>query len=81
MACEIPAELQDSYLESNNYPENLIPSDFLTSKAKLASYKTRLDGVEADFCLMDHQVDRLFEIPVIDIGTADGKGRITLPYC
>jgi hypothetical protein len=81
MACEIPAELQDSYLKCNNYPENLIPTDVFTCKSKLTSYKNRLDGVEADFCLMNHQVDGMFRIPVIDIGTANGKGGITLPYC
>jgi hypothetical protein len=80
MAYEIPAELQESYLKHSNYPENLIPTDVFTSTSKLTSYKTRLNGVEADFCLADHQVDGLFRIPVIDIGTADEKGRIAFPY-
>jgi len=75
MTYQIPVELQKSYLKSSNYPENLIPTDLLSNKSKLISYKTRLDGVATDFCLLDNQVGRLFEIPVIDIGTADRDGR------
>lgn len=78
MTCQIPAELQKSYLRSSNYPENLIPTDLFSSKSKLVSYRKRLDGVESDLCLLDHQVDRHFEIPVIDIGTADKEGNITI---
>jgi len=75
MMYPIPVELQKSYLKSSNYPENLIPTDLFSNKSKLASYKERLDGVETDLCLLDHQVDSLFEIPVIDIGTADREGK------
>jgi hypothetical protein len=78
MTYRLPVELQDSYLKRSNYPENIIPSDLFSSKSKLISYKQRLDVVETDLCLLDHQVARLFEIPVIDIGTADGKSNITI---
>jgi len=77
MTCTIPVELQHSYRNSNIYPENLIPSDAFTNKSKLASYKKRLDAVEHDLCLVYGQddVDNDFDIPVIDLGTADGKVR------
>ncbi|KAH8633047.1 hypothetical protein IG631_11681 [Alternaria alternata] len=80
MTCTIPVELQHSYRKSNIYPENLIPSDAFTNKSKLASYKKRLDAVEHDLCLVYGQddVDNDFDIPVIDLGTADGKGIITI---
>jgi hypothetical protein len=78
MTCKIPVELQDSYRKSDSYPENLIPSDIFTNKSKLRSYRRRLDDVENDFCLMTKkdEVIGTFEIPVIDIGTADGKGKV-----
>ncbi|KAB2100402.1 hypothetical protein AG0111_0g11465 [Alternaria gaisen] len=77
MTCQVPVELQDSYVNSSNYPENLVPSDIFTDTLKLASYRKRLDDVENDFCLMTEkdEVVGAFEIPVIDIGTADGKVR------
>ena len=80
MTCQVPVELQDSYVNSSNYPENLVPSDIFTDTLKLASYRKRLDDVENDFCLMTEkdEVVGAFEIPVIDIGTADGKGKHTL---
>ncbi|KAG9195927.1 hypothetical protein G6011_01048 [Alternaria panax] len=75
--CRIPLELQDSYLSSGNYPENLIPSDTATYTSKLASYKRRLDYAQNDLCLISGQdeIDKVFDIPVIDLNTADGKER------
>jgi len=81
MRCQIPVELQRSYLRSSDYPENLIPTDPFFSKAKLVSYRKRLDEVESDSYLLDHQVDTHFEIPVIDIGTGYKKGNITISLC
>jgi hypothetical protein len=80
MTCKIPLELQNSYLRSSNFPENLIPSDTAAYTSKLASYKKRLDGAENDLCLIDGQdeVDKIFDIPVIDLNTADGKGILLL---
>ena len=78
--CKIPLELQDSYLKSSNFPENLVPSDTATYTSKLASYRKRLDDVENDLCLINgqDQVDKIFDIPVIDLNTADGKGILVL---
>lgn len=47
----LSVELQKSYLDSANYPENLIPSGIATYKSKLVSYKERLDDAEVDLCL------------------------------
>ncbi|EUC28208.1 hypothetical protein COCCADRAFT_109750 [Bipolaris zeicola 26-R-13] len=73
----LPVELQESYLDSANYPENLIPSGIATYKSKLVSYKERLDDAEVDLCLgsTEDEVEKVFEIPVIDLDTSDGKGR------
>jgi hypothetical protein len=72
-----PLELQNSYLQSKNYPENLIPNGILTYRSKLMSYKNLLDEVEPDLCLVDEKdnVDGIFEIPIIDLGTTDGKSE------
>lgn len=77
MSCKIPVELQDSYRQSSNYPENIIPSEIYTNRSKLTSYKKRLSGVEYDLCLVDGQdeVEETFDIPVIDIGLANGKRK------
>jgi hypothetical protein len=74
----LPQELQTSYLHCENYPANLIPSGTFTYKSKLASYVTRLDEAERDLCLVDSEdvIDDIFEIPIIDIGTGDGEGKL-----
>lgn len=74
----LPVELQESYLDSANYPENLIPSGIATYKSKLVSYKERLDDAEVDLCLgsTEDEVEKVFEIPVIDLDTSDGKGNL-----
>lgn len=78
MVYQIPEDLKVSYINSSDYPENLIPSDIFTEKTKLASYRKRLDDVENDFCLMTEkdEVVGAFEIPVIDIGK--GKHALTI---
>jgi hypothetical protein len=76
---KLPQELQTSYLHRKSYPANLVPSGTFTYKTKLASYVTRLNEAERDFCLVDSEdaIDDIFEIPIIDIGTADGKGELS----
>ncbi|CAO2649450.1 Nn.00g068350.m01.CDS01 [Neocucurbitaria sp. VM-36] len=71
----LPLELQTSYLASDQYPENLIPSGTATYRSKLISYKRRLDDAESDLCLIygEDDVDDIFEIPMIDLETGDGK--------
>jgi hypothetical protein len=73
----LPVELQKSYLDSANYPENLIPNGIATYKSRLISYRERLDGAETDLCLCPNRddVEQDFEIPMIDLGTSDGKGK------
>ncbi|CAN9275664.1 unnamed protein product [Alternaria alternata] len=75
---KLPQELQTSYLHRKSYPANLVPSGTFTYKTKLASYVTRLNEAERDFCLVDSEdaIDDIFEIPIIDIGTADGKALV-----
>ena len=71
---QLPLDLQASYLRSDLYPENLIPSDTITYPSKLASYRARLDEAGPDLCLIDGEddVDEDFEIPIIDLETGDG---------
>lgn len=75
----LPVELQKSYFDCTNYPANLIPSGIATYKSRLISYKKRLDDAESDLCLdlNKDDVERDFEIPMIDLGTGDGKGKET----
>ena len=81
MACATSVEFQKSYSKSSDYPQNLMPNEILSNQNKLASYKSLLGVVEHDLCLTDKHdnVNDTFEIPVIDIGTADGKGLLRLP--
>lgn len=81
MVYQIPEDLKVSYINSSDYPENLIPSDIFTEKTKLASYRKRLDDVENDFCLMTEkdEVVGAFEIPVIDIGKVREKLYLHTP--
>ena len=76
MTYALSVELQNSYLKSSDYPENLIPSGTATYRSKLISYKKRLDEAEADLCLVHGQddVEEVFEIAMIDLETGDGKG-------
>lgn len=75
----LPLELQKSYLDSANYPENLILSGIATYKSRLTSYKRRLDDAESDLCLAPHKddVEKDFEVPMIDLGTGDGKRKLS----
>ena len=77
MTYTLPAELQDSYRTSSDYPENLIPSGIATYRTRLSSYKKRLDDAERDLCLVpsEDDVGEIFEIPVIDLATGHGEGR------
>jgi hypothetical protein len=78
MTYTLPLVLQNSYLGSKNYPENLIPSGTATYRSKLISYRKRLDEAEPEFCLVDGRdaVDDIFEIAMIDHETGDGKGAL-----
>ncbi|KAF1851034.1 uncharacterized protein K460DRAFT_328553 [Cucurbitaria berberidis CBS 394.84] len=71
----LPLELQTSYLNSIDYPENLVPSGTATYRSKLISYKKHFDDAESDLCLVhgEDDVDDIFEIPMIDLETGDGK--------
>lgn len=73
----LPAELQNSYRQRNDYPKNLIPSGMFTSDSKLTSYTTRLTEAEPDLCLTESEdvVDEIFEIPMIEIGNDNGRGE------
>jgi hypothetical protein len=74
----LPPAFQKSYRERLTYPESLIPSSTAIYSSKLKSYKSRLDNAEQDLCLIDGKddVESIFEIPIIDLGTSDGKGRL-----
>jgi hypothetical protein len=76
MTYTLSVQLQHSYLNRGDYPENLIPSGTSTYRSKLVSYKKRLDEAEPDLCLIDGHdaVDDVFEIVMIDLGTGDRKG-------
>jgi hypothetical protein len=78
----LPPRFQASYRDRLSYPESLIPSTTAVYSSKLRSYKNRLDGAEEDLCLVDgtDDVNEIFEVPIIDLDTADGKGRSTLVH-
>jgi hypothetical protein len=78
----LPPAFQKSYRERLTYPESLIPSSTAIYSSKLKSYKSRLDNAEQDLCLIDGKddVESIFEIPIIDLGTSDGKGRLMKIY-
>lgn len=72
----LSSAFQTSYLNSINYPENLIPSGTSTYRSTLLIYKQRLDAAESNLCLVDGE-DRIqedFEIPIRDLQTCSGKG-------
>jgi hypothetical protein len=79
----LPSTFQKSYCERLAYPESLIPSSTAIYSSKLKSYRSRLDGAEEDLCLVDGQddVDSIFEVPIIDLATSDGKGWRQILSC
>jgi hypothetical protein len=72
----LPPAFQKSYRERLVYPESLIPSSTAIYSSKLKSYRSRLDDAEKDLCLLSGKddVESIFEIPIIDLATDDGKG-------
>jgi hypothetical protein len=72
----LPPAFQKSYRERLIYPESLIPSSTAIYSSKLKSYRGRLDDAEQELCLIDGKddVDDMFEIPIIDLATSDGRG-------
>jgi hypothetical protein len=72
----LPTAFQKSYHERLIYPESLVPSSTAIYSSKLRSYRYRLDDAEQDLCLVDGKddVENIFEIPIIDLVTGDGKG-------
>jgi hypothetical protein len=79
----LPLEFQRSYLNRINYPESLVPSSTAIYSSKLKSYRQRLDDAEPDLCLVEGRdnVDDIFEIPIIDLETKDGKGQPVYRHC
>ena len=71
----LPPEFQKSYHERPTYPESLVPSNTAIYSSKLKSYRKRLDDAESNLCLIEGQddVEEIFEIPIIDLDTSDGK--------
>ncbi|KAF2823722.1 hypothetical protein CC86DRAFT_59106 [Ophiobolus disseminans] len=71
----LPPEFQRSYRERLNYPESLVPGNTSIYSSKLKSYRRRLDDAEAELCLIDGKDDvaNIFDIPIIDLETHDGK--------
>lgn len=84
MDMTLPPAFQTSYRERLRYPETLIPSNTAIYRSKLKSYRQRLDENESQLCLIDGKDDvaEIFEVPIIDLGTHDGKGQLKelLPY-
>jgi hypothetical protein len=73
----LPLVFQKAYHERLHYPESLISSGTAIYRSKLKSYRQRLDDAEQELCLIEGKddVDDIFEIPIIDLETCDGKGR------
>lgn len=78
MKMMLPPEFQKSYRGRLNYPESLIPSNTAIYSSKLKSYRRRLDEAESELCLIDGKDDvaEIFEIPIIDLETHDGRGQL-----
>jgi len=74
----LPPEFQKSYRDRLSYPECLIPSNTSIYSSKLKSYRRRLDDAEPELCLIEgkDEVADIFEIPIIDLETQDGKGQL-----
>jgi hypothetical protein len=72
----LPTAFQESYHKRLQYPESLITSSTAIYRSKLKSYRKRLDDAEQELCLIDgkHDVNATFEIPIIDLHTANGEG-------
>jgi len=75
----LPLTLQESYVRLADYPVNLIHGETAIHTNALRSYRRRLDDSEVDLCLNEREdsVDEIFEVTVIDLATADGKGKTT----
>ena len=73
----LPPAFQNSYRQRFAYPENLVPSSTAIYTSKLKSFKRRLDIAEPDLCLVEGKddVEDIFEIPIIDLETGDGKSK------
>lgn len=69
-------EFHKAVRERLNYPESLITGNTSIYSSKLKSYRQRLDDAESDLCLIEGKDDvaNIFEIPIIDIETDEGKG-------
>jgi hypothetical protein len=78
----LSTEFQKSYHDRLDYPSSLIPGSTAIYSTKLKSYVKRLDDVEADLCLIDGQdeVNEIFDVPIIDLETADGEGQSVLVF-
>jgi hypothetical protein len=74
------SEFQNSFLKSADYPENLIRGGTATYSSKLVSYRKRLVDAGPDLCLTDGEdnVEADYEIPIIDLDTDDGKGKLLI---
>ncbi|KAL6708222.1 hypothetical protein ACN47E_003406 [Coniothyrium glycines] len=71
---KVSTEFLKSCSNFEAYPENLIRGGTATYSSKLTSYRTRLNDVAPDLCLTNGEdnVENDYEIPVIDMGTANG---------
>lgn len=72
----LPQQLQISYCNREQYPENLISSGTAVYRSKLKAYRSLLDDAESNLCLIEGRddVDAVFEVPIIDLQCGDGKG-------
>jgi hypothetical protein len=75
-AMTLSPAFQESYQKRLQYPQSLVTSSTAIYSSKLKSYRRRIDVAEQELCLIDGQddVNGIFEIPIIDLETDDGKG-------
>jgi hypothetical protein len=80
VAMRLPLELEASYHRLDSYPENLVPSGTAIYRSKLASYRQQLDDNQRNLFLIDGEddVEDIFEIPILDLETAEGKGQLAI---
>jgi hypothetical protein len=72
-------DFHTSLNDFQSYPENLLNPGIGICRSVLGSLKKRLDVAAPDLCLVG--VDEIlndFEVPIRDINTASGKGKVSL---
>jgi hypothetical protein len=69
----LPIEVQTSFDNYIDYPENLRNTGSTAYRFVLEAYKKRFDDVEQRLCLATDEIGDHFEVPIRDLATATGE--------